>query len=647
MKSASIPYYLNVIVVLVLSGLFMAPLMVDQELYDPTRMGKIFFFTQWMLLLIPVGIIVVYLNWKQPIDKLSLIVMAWGIWIVSRGKIGGIWHDEKFFWFSGCFVFYFLASTIMRSLMERGWQKLMLIPVITIVLVAAAESIFGILQLYDMYPVHHVQFKITGTFFNPAPYAGFLVVSLPWGLLLTAINQNNRLGKAINWLGYVSACLIFIAISSSQSRAAYLGLGSVLLVWLSVSLHPLLYVKRILNTSYKRTLAYIIVPLLVACVFLGLYRFKKDSASGRILIWKVAVRTIAEQPIIGHGFNTIQAKLLPEQAAYFTEGNGNENERMLAGSTRWVFNEFLQITSELGLIGLALFLFAVAYALFYKMSSLSRQHKLACGAARGTLVGILVFGCFSYPFYSLPIVLLFFFSFAILSALPKKALGKGESNYVAISRIPILIGSACLVAFYIIYTPKLKQAYWLWHEAMRLSRIGASGIAIEAYAEAYPFIEYNGLFLQQYGKCLAKEEKIGQAIKTLNVAVNYYCDVFSYIILGDCYQKIKKYSAAEEQYRIAINMVPHKFYALYRLAKMYEESGQNSKAKEIAEMILEKKIKVSSRAIEEIKQEMQQLIEANASLQDSNKFEEKGRKSNVQINHFLTGFLIKQESEVW
>ena len=97
MKSQTIRYYLNIVAVLILSGTFVAPLIVDHDLQDPTRMGKIFFFVSWMLLLIPVGIISWGLNRKQPLDKLSFFILVLGIWIIVRGKTGGIWNDEKFF----------------------------------------------------------------------------------------------------------------------------------------------------------------------------------------------------------------------------------------------------------------------------------------------------------------------------------------------------------------------------------------------------------------------------------------------------------------------------------------------------------------------------------------------------------------------
>jgi tetratricopeptide (TPR) repeat protein len=486
-------------------------------------------------------------------------------------------------------------------------------------------NIFALLILSGILsPVYHNRFKITGTFFNPAPYAGFLMASLPWALLLSSIKQNTLMKKAIYWVGCLSVCLILIAIPSTRSRAAYLGAGTVILVWIFYRYHPLLYLKRVLNSTLKRRMACFIIPLLVLSLCTGLYLVKKDSASGRLLIWKVAFRTVKEQPLTGHGFNTAQATLAPTQARYFAAGNGTENEKMLAGSVRWVFNEFLQTASETGLVGLFLFLLVIGYALFYRFqAALSRKYFLSIGAARASLAGILVFGCFSYPFYSLPVTLLFFFSLAVLSAIGAIHLKTQKEAHHVRGQIPVLLASLLLGVFYVEQIPKQRHAYWLWDEAGQLYQTGAYAEADKSFAEAYPVLSRNGLFLQQYAKSLSMEEKYPKAIGLLNQSTGYYQDEFTGIILGCCYQGLGEYDKAEKHYKQASHMVPHKFYPLYLLAKLYHATGQTEKAAAIAKKILGKAVKVTSKAIEEMKEEMKQLINTNASLQNSNEPEAK------------------------
>jgi len=48
---------------------------------------------------------------------------------------------------------------------------------------------------------------------------------------------------------------------------------------------------------------------------------------------------------------------------------------------------------------------------------------------------------------------------------------------------------------------------------------------------------------------------------------------------------------------------------LYKLAKLYDKTGQGEQAVSVAEGLLNKKVKVESRAIDEMKDEMLNLIE--------------------------------------
>jgi len=627
-------------IILVISVVFISPLFVADDLHDPTRSGKIFFFAQWMLLLIPVGLFVIIHNRKQPFDKISLLVLVWGTWILLRGKYGGIWHDEKFFWFAGCLVFFFLAGVTLTGIVRNGQLKLLLIPALVITLVAAAEAVLGLLQLYGEFRIFHGEFKVTGTFFNPAPYAGFLLASIPWAMLLTNLKRQKVTDKIIYWCGFFAVLAIIVILPATRSRAAYLGLATAFLVWLFYRYKPLLYLKCILNTNLKRRLAYTLVPLMFVILLSGLYLFKQDSADGRLLIWKIAWHTIKDKPVTGHGFNTAQATLAPAQASYFAAGNGSEGEKMLAGSVRWAFNEPLQTASETGVVGMVLLLLLTGYALFYKIPKpITRTQNLHMGAARASLAGITVFGCFSYPFYSLPATLLFFYALAVLAAVKASVTKKQNPVAKVILKIPVIAAMLLLAVFYLLQTPGLKKAYRLWDEANSLYRIGAYHEANESFSEAWPVLKHNGLFLQQYAKNQAMQNKYEEALNLLLQAGNYYKDEFSFIALGDVYKALNQTQKAEIQYQMAADMVPHKFYPLYLLAKLYNETGQHEKAVALARQLFEKEVKVPSKAIEEIKEEMKEVI--NNNTVGSNKTHEEIKKGNNYTKN--SSILIKQQ----
>ena len=42
---------------------------------------------------------------------------------------------------------------------------------------------------------------------------------------------------------------------------------------------------------------------------ISIYYYKKDSADGRLLIWRVSIDMIADAPLVGHGIGTFENKV--------------------------------------------------------------------------------------------------------------------------------------------------------------------------------------------------------------------------------------------------------------------------------------------------------------------------------------------------
>ena len=72
---------------------------------------------------------------------------------------------------------------------------------------------------------------------------------------------------------------------------------------------------------------------------------------------------------------------------------------------------------------------------------------------------------------------------------------------------------------------------------------------------------------------------------------------------------MNKNTEAEQAYLQAFNMAPARFYPLYLLAKLYDETGQKEKAVEMATKVMEKEVKIESTAVKEVKEEMRKIIE--------------------------------------
>lgn len=153
----------------------------------------------------------------------------------------------------------------------------------------------------------------------------------------------------------------------------------------------------------KRSLLKLSIILLLVCSVIaaglaGILTFKQDSANGRLLIWKVTLGMIANQPLTGVGIDRFKSFYMNEQANYFKK-HPESVETMTAGDTNYCFNEFLQHTAENGLIGLGLILAAIICALRANGKCFDRFTFIA----KAGITGIAVFALFSYPAQILPV----------------------------------------------------------------------------------------------------------------------------------------------------------------------------------------------------------------------------------------------------
>ena len=172
------------------------------------------------------------------------------------------------------------------------------------------------------------------------------------------------------------------------------------------------------------------------------------------------------------------------------------------------------------------------------------------------------------------------------------------------------VGIVLLVLLPVLGSTSLQryQAYKHWKEAYQLYQFQIYSDAAEEYLKATEFLPNSGLLLQMYGKCLLMNAQYQESKKILEKARQYRSDPILYTALGDTYKALSKYTDAEQAYLQAWYMIPHKFYPKYLLAKLYDESGQKEKAKQIAKELLDKEVKVESKAIEEMKDELKNII---------------------------------------
>ena len=196
-----------------------------------------------------------------------------------------------------------------------------------LILAGAVEAVWGLLQVYGFEPSNHSLYALTGSFYNPGPYSGFLAICLP--LALHEWLNGKRFWKH---LALAALVLMVVILPSGMSRSAWLAaLVASGYVWA-------MHYPKVIVRYWK---ALLVGGLLLVVLGIGAYHWKKDSADGRLLMWKIAFTEVPAT--IGVGWENVAGAYGDAQERYFASGKGTEQEKHVAGAPEYVFNEYLQV----------------------------------------------------------------------------------------------------------------------------------------------------------------------------------------------------------------------------------------------------------------------------------------------------------------
>jgi O-antigen ligase len=523
-------------------------------------------------------------------------------------------ENDNFIALSLGVIMYFLIKPWLRNA-ERSEQPIHYL-IYGLVLMGVGQSLYGFLQLGGVAHTLQNHFDVSGAFGNPGPYSNFLVALFPFAfsIILFRYQQDKRL----YWLSGISFLFIVAILPFTKARAAWLAF----LAGLCYMLYIRYGANRILTKWFRlkglRIVLFTGIAVTVVLLGISLYKFKKESASGRLFVWKVSLQMIADKPLFGSGFGSFAAVHNNYQAKYFEENPGATKEAELADGVNYAFNEYLQIASDTGIIGLILFL-SMLFLVFFKQKkqtdNSSGNHNFFVVAARTSVIAIAITSFFSYPLRTLPINAFFFFALAIVSANTSDQIKTIEIDAKA-RKLLSIAGMIALAVFF--FNQKEKHdASKKWLHAYQLVREKRFDEAKQLYTELYPVLNYNPYFLFNYGAELSLMGEFSKSISILNQAESQLNDSDFYIYLGNSYAEQGKYQEAIQSFRKASLIMPVKFYPRYRMVKLYQQSNQKQEAINMAMKILSMEVKVPSRIVSGIKAEMQQFLEQEGTLKQT------------------------------
>ena len=355
----------------------------------------------------------------------------------------------------------------------------------------------------------------------------------------------------------------------------------------------------------------------------GMYVLKKDSADGRLFIWKISYPVAKQQIFSGGGIGGFPYVYGEAQEAYFREGKGTQDEEMLAGAPDYAYNEYLQIWIELGLPGVLSCLCLMAYVYIRLLRCRNVEVVGLCGA----MVSFMVVSLFSYPLRCFATCLL---SLLILlwAAWMPMVLDEKKRN----RKLGMMFGLLLVVGVEAMVCVRFNKSYRTWTAVKRwdmvrpyFDREKYEGIE-NCYRVLYPDLKKDVGFLFEYGMCLSYNGHYEESNIILNEGAKRSSDPMFFNLMGKNFQALGKFEEAEEMFYKAYYRVPHRIYPLYLLMGLYEKEGRDLEMLEKAHQIVGKKEKVPSSLTGYLKKE------AGLKLQEYERSNGKGK--NMEIDWF-------------
>lgn len=418
--------------------------------------------------------------------------------------------------------------------------------------IAFYESFLGFLQIIGIRTSGHSGFAMTGSFANPGPYGGLIAILLAilGAYVLQNRNAQKWYDKALVLLSSISCALCVIALPATMSRAAWLALGVAVLVFGFKEL-------RLADWIRNHKIVTVIASVIVIITMTGVFFLKKDSAIGRLHIWHMELRAIAEKPLSGHGKGTVLGVYGDTQAEYFATKERPEIITKVAGCPEYAFNEYLKVGVEYGIpamVGVIVVMIALI-TLLLKFRSPFTYGLIAFG----------VFAFFSYP----------------LEAIHIKSNAEKE-----------------------------------WESIRYLSSMELYEDAVEELAPLYDNLKDNYRYIYDYGYVLHKCKRYHESNEILKEGAKISSDPMFYNIIGKNQEAMGLYEEAENAYLHAHYMVPQRLYPLTLLMRMHIRLGNNNEAMRYGRMILDKPVNERHMTMLQLKSDARHCVD---SLMSANK----------------------------
>jgi len=422
--------------------------------------------------------------------------------------------------------------------------------IIVLISLGYIQAAIGLWQAVDFFIHPFRGYIFTGSFNNPGPYACFLAILFPIALSEWLHASN----KWMKFYGMGLTLLSIILIPASMSRTAWIActLGTIIMLYPEIK-------QKIKGVS--KLYATIIILLLTICGC-GIYFIKKDSADGRILMWKVAVDAASDAPANGVGWENVSGAYGDAQENYFASGKATVQEQRIADVVEYIFNEYLRVAIAYGIAASVIMTLVIVIAL--TMTLKNALYEIA-----GAIAAIMTVMTASYPFNST-------LSITIIALVVVCGYMSVHEPLIRAAGTAIVIAGALTLTF--------------------------SRHEINTHDEFY-----SGISLKRMGKYRESNRKFF-------LLLHHSSDPMPLNIIGKNYQALGMPDSAAHYFRRAANRCPNRLYPHYLLMQLYADPSSYDRdlALQEARILATKKEKVPSPAVDEMRRKALAILNANS-----------------------------------
>jgi len=557
---------------------------------------------------------------------------------------------------------FFLAGPIMcyiitQSIKEQRFIDRLLFIVIIMGTLMGAYGIFQYFGIdFEFWTGNVGRGQVFGLFGNVNYFAEFLILplSLSIGLLFTYRKAYNR------FLLFFAVIIMGAALFLTFTRGSYLAIALTIPVLLFVFLKST--TEKAEKKYYKKLLLYFLLLIIIGLSIiyiphpfnrkntpLGQLRSRVTISSltsgssilRRVAIWKFTWMMIEDNLLLGSGLGTYDYLSLKYQAEFFAEDNNRD--RYPHGFAVQTHNEYLQMWSELGIIGLLFFLgilFIYYRNVLYYIHQVNDKQKALIISLAGGVTAILIDAIFGFPLQLAASLSLFWIfiglTFAQIHILKISQEPEAENdidNTVTARPLSLsLIVLKVILSFVIIagmialslllIRPFMARVYWYhgnkqiikgnFNEAVEIYEKGLkwypwqgemyfdigniltnkriNTLALEYYQKAEKYVDHHNL-PHYIANLYLKRREVGKAIPYLEKAIKYKPDKEDMLPLqlrlGNIYLEIRKFKEAERHFSGAIKNNPESAEAYYGIARVYVNQGKKEQTVKALKKVIE------------------------------------------------------------